>query len=636
MKKKVKEIMIISFCGLLGFALSFFSFDGIYFVASIPWLLIFMSYKREYFISSLLGVFIASFVIDYQVAPLIVLATLILSYLSMLVLRKFKLSVRNFLSITGGIAGVILSGVYYISKIDAPIINICLLPVLSYVLCLNSVNIQYDMKLKEDFSLTKKQVSFVSFLANLFLPFLVTPFIDFKIGLVAVTGINYIFTRIDPLVGIVGIATSFILSAYYSSSHTLFLLIPLIFALKPVARNKYYRSILYLFIGVIASFYLKEYGYLIEVSLISIALFIAPNSVINIIHKYILEPQDYELRLYQKSYYKCLNRNKKIQKVMEILEGQMKNNPNMKKASKDILFKNMQFLSDKLKEEDNIRLKEQINRDLLYHKLEILEFRMYCDYFYNYNVILQIRDNNAINEDELIKVFQEHLGVRLRISKKRKNQLLNVIGYEIINDDLLMINLSIKQRSKEAASCGDSYVKFDTKNKKYFMVSDGMGHGFKASKESKTALLLLKDFIELGMKASDAILSCNALLFDKESEKFNTLDLVEYDMFDRKIYLYKNGSGSTYLKNGKVVKKITSSNLPLGIVENIQTEKLEIDIDNEFVILTSDGIKSDLTEFLENNTIKSSKVLVEEIFQHEGDVVEDDQTIVVINVIKNY
>ena len=162
-----------------------------------------------------------------------------------------------------------------------------------------------------------------------------------------------------------------------------------------------------------------------------------------------------------------------------------------------------------------------------------------------------------------------------------------------------------------------------------------MGSGIKANRESSEALFLLKSFIELGMRPTESIVLCNAVLFDKEEETFNTLDLLEYDIFDNELFLYKNGSGVTYLKTDEGVEKISSENLPLGIVEKIKVEKIKLDINARYIILTSDGIKNDLTEIIKNNKGKNPKSLAQEILMFEGEKVDDDQTIVVISVIKN-
>ena len=69
--------------------------------------------------------------------------------------------------------------------------------------------------------------------------------------------------------------------------------------------------------------------------------------------------------------------------------------------------------------------------------------------------------------------------------------------------------------------------------------------------------------------------------------------------------------------------------------QKINVEKIKLNIDSKYIVLTSDGIKSDLTEIIKNSKGKSSKTLAQEILSYEGDKVDDDQTIVVINVIKN-
>jgi serine phosphatase RsbU (regulator of sigma subunit) len=320
---------------------------------------------------------------------------------------------------------------------------------------------------------------------------------------------------------------------------------------------------------------------------------------------------------------------------MATVEEYMKSSIKMSKKTKDLLVSNMQFLSNKLKEEDNIYIKEQIMRELEYNKAEILEFRMSGDYFYNYKISLEVKDDMRIGDEKILEIFENDLQIKLKIKRKSFNNLLNSIRYEIVNDESIRFDYVIKQRSKDGGVCGDSYATFETKNKKYFMISDGMGSGKRANQESSKALALLKDFIELGMEPSEAIESCNALLLDKQGETFNTLDLLEYDIFGRCSVLYKNGSGNTYIKQGNSVEKISSENLPLGIIENIKVEKKAISIDSDFIVLTSDGIKKELDELLSNSKQTSAKGLSNEILQYEGDLIDDDQTIVVINVIKN-
>jgi stage II sporulation protein E len=159
-----------------------------------------------------------------------------------------------------------------------------------------------------------------------------------------------------------------------------------------------------------------------------------------------------------------------------------------------------------------------------------------------------------------------------------------------------------------------------------------MGHGDKASEDSKFALYVLKNLIELGMDTKKAIESCNALMYSK-SDTYNTLDLLEYDCFSDDIYLYKNGSGNTYIQYDNFVDKLVSENLPLGIIDEINVKKLSIKNDVERILLTSDGINENLTEIISENRNKNVLELVNDIFKINNDA-KDDQTIMAINIIK--
>ena len=82
------------------------------------------------------------------------------------------------------------------------------------------------------------------------------------------------------------------------------------------------------------------------------------------------------------------------------------------------------------------------------------------------------------------------------------------------------------------------------------------------------------------------------------------------------------------------VDKLTSENLPLGIVDDIAVSKIEINKNVDKIILTSDGISKNLSNTIIKNPTSSLKELVEIVFEEEKDI-EDDQTIIAINVIKN-
>ena len=115
---------------------------------------------------------------------------------------------------------------------------------------------------------------------------------------------------------------------------------------------------------------------------------------------------------------------------------------------------------------------------------------------------------------------------------------------------------------------------------------------------------------------------------------YNTLDLLEYDSYLNELVLYKNGSGNSYVLYKDNVDKLNSESLPLGIVDEISVNKILINNSVEKIILTSDGINVNVSSIIKENSKKTLKEMVEQIFIQQK-TIEDDQTIMAISVIKN-
>lgn len=628
----MKKIGLFFCLMLISCLISFYQLNGVYFLLSIPLLAISLYFDKKYTVGIIIGMFGASLFLDYRHLPICLLFSTIISAAFLFVARKNKMSVKAILPLTAFVYTLSLCALLNVYNLNQSLVNVFLMPFIIWFICYQLVDIRYDLISRESFSITKKQLYFMAFLTNFYLSALNFNFISFSVGLVVISCLNYMFIKLDPVAGVFGCLSALFLNISNGPLVWGVVLAPLILVIKFVRENQYLKGVIYFLLNLSLFAYFKDTGLLMESLFVSVFIVGFPNKLFNHMNKYVVEPQDYELKLYQQSYYKCLNRNKRIQKVMGLLENQMKNNPKMKKNSRELLHKNMQFLTNKLKEEENIRIKDIILNDYKYQNIEILSMRLFSDYFANYQIDIETTDNSN-NDQEIIGILQEHLQAKLSIVEKKCNKLLGTKRYSITNDEKTQFNFLIKQRSKEMSMCGDSYVSFSVKNKKYLLISDGMGHGSKANKQATDSLLLLKEFIELGMNAKDAIVSCNALLYDKDSESFNTLDLLEYDIYDNQLFLYKNGSGCTYLKNTNGVEKINSENLPLGIVEEIKVEKIKIDLDVEYIVLTSDGFKKDLSAIINANKYECAKDLTRQIFEYEGNSIEDDQTIALVSVI---
>ncbi|MCL6444758.1 MAG: SpoIIE family protein phosphatase, partial [Alicyclobacillus sp.] len=123
-------------------------------------------------------------------------------------------------------------------------------------------------------------------------------------------------------------------------------------------------------------------------------------------------------------------------------------------------------------------------------------------------------------------------------------------------------------------------------------VSDGMGNGERARRESKAAIELLKKLLKAGFDEQLAIQTVNsALLLRSKDEMFTTMDIALIDLFTARTEFLKIGSAPSFIKRGNTVRVISGANVPIGILQDIEVQAVEEQLENgDILILMSDGV----------------------------------------------
>jgi stage II sporulation protein E len=195
---------------------------------------------------------------------------------------------------------------------------------------------------------------------------------------------------------------------------------------------------------------------------------------------------------------------------------------------------------------------------------------------------------------------------------------------------------------------GDNYASIAFSSTQHaFILSDGMGVGENASKMSATALTLLEQLLTTGFEPEGAIQALNSILVLRSPEEsFVTIDMAILDLESANIKLIKVGASASYLIGPSGVQSFASSSLPAGILNQIDTPVIELDMQSgETLILLTDGVQDVLKEgtdwigaFLEKTTINKSQeiadLIVQEARRLSGGVLDDDGIILVVR--KNY
>lgn len=199
---------------------------------------------------------------------------------------------------------------------------------------------------------------------------------------------------------------------------------------------------------------------------------------------------------------------------------------------------------------------------------------------------------------------------------------------------------------------GDSYSMIDLGVGKYAIaISDGMGNGVRAHFESNETIKLLEKILQSGIDEKVAIKTVNSILSLRTTdEMFSTLDLAIVDLQDAHCKFLKIGSTPSFLKRGEKVMKVQASNLPMGIID-----ELEVDIVGEqlkagdLLIMMSDGIfegpkhvenhdlwmKRKISELRTDDPQEVADLIMEEVIRTRAGKIEDDMTIVVAKLDHN-
>lgn len=146
---------------------------------------------------------------------------------------------------------------------------------------------------------------------------------------------------------------------------------------------------------------------------------------------------------------------------------------------------------------------------------------------------------------------------------------------------------------------GDNYSFLELDNGQMaMMLSDGMGSGSNACKESELVLELLEKFLEAGFSEETALKMMNsAMVIRGEDDLYSTVDICSLDLYTGCCELYKIGAAATFIKHGDFVERVESSSLPVGVTHRMELAATKKQLsDGDFLVMMSDGVLEYLQE----------------------------------------
>lgn len=123
-------------------------------------------------------------------------------------------------------------------------------------------------------------------------------------------------------------------------------------------------------------------------------------------------------------------------------------------------------------------------------------------------------------------------------------------------------------------------------------LSDGMGQGYIAYKESKLTLDVLSQLLKNGIQLRDTLNTLNTLLKIKnQGDMYTTLDLFDFNLMNSRLKVIKYGAYESYLIRNHQIDVLHSHSLPVGMASTMKMVSYDMKIkENDILILTSDGV----------------------------------------------
>lgn len=244
------------------------------------------------------------------------------------------------------------------------------------------------------------------------------------------------------------------------------------------------------------------------------------------------------------------------------------------------------------------------------------------------------------NENYLDKL-SEVLGTRMCRPKNAEEGPARLVLAEA---EPLAVSVGIATMKKQGERIsGDRGACFKTDSGVLCVIlSDGMGCGDDAAKESGEVIEILEGFLRSGMDPAVAMKTLNSVMLLKSADHwgFATVDLMCIDLFTGETCFYKYGAAPSYVINGKRIQRIKCETLApglsgAGVAPDVVRMRLK---PGSTAIIASDGVIGDnndgwLREVLDSAT-EDMKLLARDTLREAERVYgnADDMTVLAVRV----
>lgn len=235
------------------------------------------------------------------------------------------------------------------------------------------------------------------------------------------------------------------------------------------------------------------------------------------------------------------------------------------------------------------------------------------------------------------------LGVTLTAPEKKKGS--QGIHVEMHERAPYRAVVGIGRQQKEGASVsGDNACYFLTDTgTACLLLSDGMGSGAAASRDSRMLITSLERFLRAGISVGDALHAVSpALRLRSDGMRFTTLDAFTLDLFSGRAENLKCGAAPTYMRLNGRWTILPGTALPIGLAEEDElgdAVPLQMN-DGDIVVLLSDGVTDGTDDkwvrqlLIAHAGDSPKKIAAQLVNEAKGRGHDDDRTVMVMKIEK--
>ncbi|WP_342507752.1 SpoIIE family protein phosphatase [Sporosarcina sp. FSL K6-2383] len=200
----------------------------------------------------------------------------------------------------------------------------------------------------------------------------------------------------------------------------------------------------------------------------------------------------------------------------------------------------------------------------------------------------------------------------------------------------------------ESFQAGDAYEVFPIHDGlTAVLLSDGMGQDLNAYRESRKVIRLMRECLDRKMDPETAMHTLHYMMsLNGLDDMYATLDLALIDLQDGRLWSWKAGSMSTYIKRGDDFLRLDSESVPVGFLPSFSVEAKNEQLKaGDIVLMMTDGmfngeialekqervLYGTLDKYEEFDCDKIADRIISEMERKFG-VVTDDRTVLVLKI----